>query len=90
MTALCIHSISLYCPTMIYTVYLCDDYELLFLVEWFLPLDEVIASRAVFVIVFVSDGRKRFWSQLNNSKTVSDRSHVSMGELIGIYGRATE
>ena len=38
----------------------------------FLPLDEAIASRAVSVIVSGSDGRadgrKRFWSQLNNSK----------------------
>ena len=31
-----------------------------------LPLDEAIASRAVFVIVSGSDGRKRFLSQLNN------------------------
>ena len=41
-------------------------------VYWLLPLDEAIASRAVFVIVSASDGRadgrKRFWSQLNNSK----------------------
>ena len=34
----------------------------------FLLLDE--ASRAVLVIVTVTDGRKRFWRQLNNSKTV--------------------
>ena len=36
-----------------------------------LPLDEAVASRAVFVVVSGSDGRadwlKRFWSQLNNS-----------------------
>ena len=48
-----------------------------------MPLDEAIASRAVFVIVSGSDGRtggrKRFWSQLNNSKTVIDRSYVSIG-----------
>ena len=44
----------------------------------FLPLDEVVASRAVFVIVSRSDGRKRFWSQLNNSKTVRDRPYVSI------------
>ena len=45
----------------------------------FLPLDEVIVSRAVFVIVFGSDGRKHLWSQLNNPKTVRDRPYVSMG-----------
>ena len=45
----------------------------------FLPLDEAIASRAVFVIVSGSDGRKRFWSQLNYPKTVRDRPYVSMG-----------
>ena len=36
----------------------------------FLLLDEVIAYTAVIVIVSGSDGRKHFWSQLNNSKTV--------------------
>ena len=49
----------------------------------FLPLDEAIASRAVFVIASGSDGRtggrKRYWSQLNNSKTVRDRPYVSIG-----------
>ena len=35
-----------------------------------LPLDEAVGYRAVFVIVSRSDGQKRFWSQLNNSKTV--------------------
>ena len=50
----------------------------------FLPLDEAIAiaSRALFVIVSGSDGRadgwKRLWSQLNNSKTVTDRPYVPM------------
>ena len=43
----------------------------------FLPLDEAIASRSVFVIIPGSDrqvdGRQRFWIQLNNSKTVRDR-----------------
>ena len=39
---------------------------------------EAIASRAVFVIVSRAGGRKRFWSQLNNSKTVRDRPYVSM------------
>ena len=38
--------------------------------EYFLPLDEAVVSRAVVVIVSGSDGRavgrKRFWSQLNN------------------------
>ena len=42
-----------------------------------LPLDEAMASRAVFVIASWSDGRvegrKRFWSQLNNPKAVRDR-----------------
>ena len=42
-----------------------------------LPLDEAIASTAIFVCA--SDGRKRFWSQLNNSKTVRDRPYVSWG-----------
>ena len=52
-----------------------------------LSFDEAIASRAVFVIVFMSDGRKRFWSELSNSKTVRDRS---IGELIGTHGRVIE
>ena len=42
------------------------------LVDAFLPLDVAVASRAVFVIVSGGDGqaggRKRIWSQLNNSK----------------------
>ena len=65
-------------------------------VAHFLPLDDAIASKEVFVIIALSgldgrtDGRKRFWSQLNNFKTVRDRLYVSMGELIGIHGRATE
>ena len=46
-----------------------------------MPLDE--ASIAVFVIVSGSDGRadgrKRFWSQLNSSKTVRVRPYMSMG-----------
>ena len=41
-----------------------------------MPLDEAVASRAVFVIVSESGGRaggpKRFWSQLTNSKTARD------------------
>ena len=41
----------------------------------FLPLDETIASRAVFVIVSGSDGgtggRKRFWNQLNNLQLIT-------------------
>ena len=49
-----------------------------------LPLDEAVASRAVFAIVSRSSrqaiGRKRFWSQLNNSQTVRDRP----------FGRAIE
>ena len=46
----------------------------------FLPLDEAISSRAVFVIVSGSDGQaERFWSQLNNSKTVRDMPYMSMG-----------
>ena len=48
-----------------------------------LPLDEVIASKAILVIVSGldgrTDGRKRFWNHLNNSKTVRDRQYVSMG-----------
>ena len=44
-----------------------------------LLLDETVASRAVFVIVSGSDGWKRFWSELNNSKTVRDRPYVSFG-----------
>ena len=47
-----------------------------------LPLGEAVASRAVFVIVPGSDGRtdgwKRFWSQLNNSKSVRDKPYKSM------------
>ena len=38
-------------------------------------LNEAVASWAVFVIVSGTGGRKRFWSQLNNSKTAC----VSMG-----------
>ena len=54
------------------------------LIAQFVPLDEAIVSRAVFVIVPESarraDGRRsRFWSQLNYSKTVRDRSSVSIG-----------
>ena len=45
----------------------------------FLPLDVAVASRAVFVIVSGSGGRERFWSQLNNSKTVRDRPCVNRG-----------
>ena len=45
----------------------------------FLSLDEAIASSAVFVIVSGSDGRKRFWSHLNNSKTVRYIIYVSIG-----------
>ena len=47
----------------------------------FFSLDEAIASRAVFVIASGSDGRTEtlFWSQLNNTKTVSDRPYVSLG-----------
>ena len=41
-----------------------------------LPLDEALASRTVFVIV---SGRKCFWSQLNNSKTVTDGPYMLMG-----------
>ena len=37
---------------------------------FFLPLDEAIASRMIFVILSGSDGRKSFLGQLNNSKTV--------------------
>ena len=47
--------------------------------KWFSPLDEATVSRVVFVIVSGSDGRKCFWSQLNNSKAVRDRRYVSMG-----------
>ena len=44
-----------------------------------LPLDEAVASRVVFVIVFGADGRGRFWGQLNNSKkTVKYRPYVSI------------
>ena len=49
----------------------------------FLPLYETVASGAVFDIVSGSgrraDGWKCFWSQLNNSKTIRDRPHVSIG-----------
>ena len=45
----------------------------------FLQLDEAVASRAAFVIVSGVDGQKRFWSQLNISKTVRDRLYVTMG-----------
>ena len=53
-------------------------------IKWqLLPLDEAIASRALFVIVSrldeLADGSKRFWGQLNNSKTVTDRQYVAMG-----------
>ena len=56
-------------------------------IQWFhfhfYPLDEAIASRALFVAVSGSDGRKRFWCRLNNSKTVSDRPMCQFnGELI--------
>ena len=44
-----------------------------------LPVDDAIASRVVIVIVSGSEGRKRFGRQLNISKTVRDRPHVSMG-----------
>ena len=59
----------------------------------YLPLDEAIASRAVFVNVSGSDGRagrKRVWGQLTNFKMVRDSVN---GELIGIHDiheRATE
>ena len=43
-----------------------------------LPFDEEIASRLVFVIVSGSDARKRFWIQLNNSKTVRDGPYLSI------------
>ena len=33
------------------------------------------------------DGRKRFWSQLNNSKTVRGRPYVSIGNLYEPMGR---
>ena len=47
----------------------------------FLLLDEAVASRVIFVIVSGSGGRaeERFWSQLNNSKTVRHRSYALMG-----------
>ena len=49
-----------------------------------LPLDEVVTSRAVIVIVSGSNGRtsgraQTLWSPLNNSKTVPDRQYVSTG-----------
>ena len=60
----------------------------------FLPLDEAIASRAVLVVVSGSDvradGRKRFWSQLNNSKRYERETICVNRELIGKHGRATE
>ena len=40
------------------------------------------ASRVVVIITPVTDGRKRFWSKLNNSKTVSDKPLCVNGELI--------
>ena len=54
------------------------------LLSQFLPLDEAVASRAVFFIVSGSEGRtgrrKRFWSQLYNSKNGKKyRPYVSMG-----------
>ena len=57
-----------------------------------MPLDEAIASRAVFVIVSGSDGRaETLLGQLNNSKTVRDRPYVCVnGELMGTHVRATE
>ena len=44
----------------------------------FLPLDEAVG---LFVIASGSDGRKHFWSERNNSKTVTDRGrpYVSTG-----------
>ena len=46
----------------------------------YLPLDEAIASTAVFVIISGSDGRaETVWSKLNKSKTVWDRPYVSTG-----------
>ena len=45
----------------------------------FLPLDEAVASRAVFVIVSGADGLTGLWGQLNNSKTVRDIPYVSVG-----------
>ena len=50
----------------------------------FLPLDEAVASGTVFSLYSGrTSGRKRFWSHINNSKTVN-------GELIGTHGRAIE
>ena len=43
-----------------------------------LPHDEEIAARLVFVNVSGSDGGKRFWSQLKNSKTVRDGPYLSI------------
>ena len=42
---------------------------------YLLPLDETVASTAVFVVVSRANGRKRFWGQLNNSKAVRDRPY---------------
>ena len=55
----------------------------------------LLSSWAVIVIsvsdwLGQTDGRKRFWSHVNNSKTVRDRPYVSMRKLIGTYGRALE
>ena len=53
------------------------------IVKQSLSLDEAIACTAVVAIVSESDerarGRKRFWSQLSNSKLVRDRRYVLMG-----------
>ena len=55
------------------------DVVIRFVVVIFIVHDEAEDSGAVFVIVSRSDGQvdgrqKRFWSQLNNSKTVRDRN----------------
>ena len=51
----------------------------------FLQLDKALASKVVIVIMSMSDGRKCFWSQLNNSKRY-EIDHVSMGSQLESMG----
>ena len=59
-------------PT-IYGLFRSVIWKILHLSAWILPFNEAIASWVAFVIVSGVDGWRRFWSRLNNSKTVRDR-----------------
>ena len=64
-----------------------SDYILCMNFEKFKVPSQAVAPRAVSLIVSGldertgerADGRKRFWNQLNNSTTVTDKPHMSMG-----------